>query len=345
MSVRTAYIDRGIGETRGLICLDDAPERLFIRRDDDPQTQRLGARSIARVSAVDRTLGMAWLSMGEGPDAVLAGKAGEDITEGQSLEVQITSEARQGKSATARLIAESVGPPRLLADAPPIEAALRQWAPGEAERGPEARERIDEAQSLILQTVHPLAGGGSIAIEPTRALTAIDVDMGAAGGGDGARAQRRTNLQAIETAARLLRLKALGGLVVFDLAGQGHNGPVFAEAARQAFLPDNPGVSIGPISRFGLFELALPHRTRPLSEILAGADGRATAVTCALELVRAIERAAAADPGGRLTVDCAPDVGEAVKAYVPALAERIGARFVIDVKAGGPRQDFDVRTP
>ena len=61
-------------------------------------------------------------------------------------------------------------------------------------------------------------GGGDIAIEPTRALTAIDVDLSDRKGGDAKRVTRQANLAALGMAARLLRLKGLGGIVVIDLA-------------------------------------------------------------------------------------------------------------------------------
>jgi Ribonuclease G/E len=173
-----------------------------------------------------------------------------------------------------------------------------------------------------------LPGGGSIAIERTRALTAVDVDLGA-GERDPRRAARRVNLAAIDSAARLLRLKAIGGLVVLDLVGKGHDGTAMAAAARAAFADDEPGVSIGPISRFGLMTLTRPWRERPVEEVLCDQDGRISAMTIGLRLLRAIEREGWADRGARLIGRCAPAAAEAARAYMDELVQRIGPRFEI----------------
>src|SRR5690606_29163252 len=110
------------------------------------------------------------------------------------------------------------GPPTLLFPAQDIRAQLIAYARhADVEEGASARLVADEAEAEVLEMVHPLPGGGSIAIEPTRALTAVDVDVGERRGQDAKRVTRQANLAALGVAARLLRLKCLGGLVVFDL--------------------------------------------------------------------------------------------------------------------------------
>ena len=117
------------------------------------------------------------------------------------------------------------------------------------------------------------------------------MDLGpSAASGDPRRRQRAANLAALAELARLLRLKGLGGIVAIDLVGKGHDGAALAKAAGEAFAPDQPGVSIGPISRFGVMELQSPWRSRPLSEILLDAEGRPTSLTAGFALLRAIER-------------------------------------------------------
>jgi hypothetical protein len=113
------------------------------------------------------------------------------------------------------------------------------------------------------------------------------------------------------------------------------------EAAREAFAPDMPGVAFGPVSRLGVFHLALPWRERPVAELLAGADGRPTARTVAQRLARAIEREAAG--AVRVQARCAPDVAEAAQAVAPALVARLGPRFDIQADPARDREDFDVR--
>lgn len=335
MTGRAAFLDRSIGETRAVVTLNDEPERLIIRRQGEPESQRLGARSIARAARRDAGLAMLFVSMPDGGEAVTPLPAARALPEGAAVEVEVTAEARRGKGAVVRVLGPATGAPELLSAAPALETLLGAWAPGGIKEGPEARERADEAQEAALQTVHPLSGGGSLAIETTRALTAIDVDVGGRGGSDAARSTRAANLAAIQTAARLLRLKGLGGLVVFDLAGKGHDGAALAAAARTAFAPDEPGVAIGPISRFGLFELALPWRTRPVAEVLTSADSQA------LALIRALEREGRAHPGSRLIAACSPDLARAAEPWLDDLADRLGRRFAFEARAG---ERWEVRT-
>jgi Ribonuclease G/E len=321
---RRLFLDRGPGETRAVVSLDGRPERLLIERPDEPPMQKLGARFVARVARIDRGLASAFLDLGAGLEAF--SPLAQGLAEGAFVEAEIASEARRGKAPRARVIGPAEGPPRLLAPALAVQEALQGFAPGvKIITGLEAREAADEAQATALAIEHPLPGGGSIAVEPTRALTAVDVDLGARTG-DPRRLARAANLQAIAEAARILRLKALGGLVVFDLIGRGHDGVALAAAARAAFAPDEPGVAIGPISRFGSFELALPRRNTPLADRLCGPDGHLSARSRGLCLLRALERAAWADPGARLLARATSDVVLAATPYIGELTARIGAR-------------------
>jgi Ribonuclease G/E len=342
---RRLYLDRAPGETRGVVMLDGRPEHLLVQRTDDPAVQALGARVAVRVRRIERRLASAFLDMGEGPDAILplTGEA-KDLVEGAAVEVDIAAEARRGKGAAARLIGPARAASGLMAPAPSLPERLAAIAPGEAiMEGPEAREAADAAEDAALAIEHPLPGGALIAIEPTRALVAVDVDLGVAGG-DARQAARRANLAAVGETARLLRLKSLAGLVIIDLIGSGHDGPTLAEAAKAAFAPDQPGVSIGPLSRFGVLQLVLPRRARPLAERFLEADGCASPTTTALRLLRGLEREGRADGGARLVGCCAPAAARAAAPYISELTGRIGPRFEIRPDAGLPRDHFEIRT-
>jgi len=343
MAPRSLYLDEGPGETRAVVCLDEAPERLLIEREGAAAGLRLGARYVARVARVDRGLGLAWLDLAEAGDAVLRLKADRpNPHEGQKLEVEIAIEPQAGKDAVARLLGEGNGAPRLIAAAPDLAQWLASFAPGAPiSRGRPARDAADEAEALALAIEHPLPNGGSIAIQPTRALTAIDVDLGSAGGRDAKRAARQANLQAITTAARILRLKAQCGLVVFDLVGRGHDGQALAQGIRLAFAPDQPGLAFGPVSRFGTLELAIPRRMRPLAEILCGEDGAPSTLTLAYRMLRAVEREALADPGGRIVARGSPAVVAAAQARAEPLRSRLGARFELISDPALPPQAMD----
>lgn len=344
MSRREAFLDRGVGETRGVVLLDGRPERLLIQRDGDAPALMVGARSVARVRSVEAAFNSVFLDMPDGAEAIAPLRAdAPKPVRGASVEVEIRGEARRGKLANAWLLGEGEDAPRLLAAAPSLEDELRQLAKAEMiTMGQEAREVADEAEAEILAVVHPLPGGGSLAIEPTRALTAIDVDTGERTGGDSKRVSRAANLAAITTAARLLRLKGLGGLVVIDLAGRGHDGTAILAAMRAAFSADNPGVAIGPVSRFGTLELTIPRRRQPVLERLLDDNGRLSPLTAALRLARLLEREGRAVPGSRLIARCGPAVAEAFKALQAALADKLGGRFTLEPQAGWPSDRLEV---
>ena len=341
MSERRIYLDEGIGESRGVVTLDGAPERLLIRRAGDDPRLRLGARLVAVVASVEPALNTAFLDLGEGAEAILQFKPDSRPVRGEVIEVEIRSEPRRGKLPIARLLGPSEGRPRLLAEAPSLAEFLQGLArDAELITGRAAREAADEAEAL--EMLHPLPGGGTLAIEPTRALTAIDVDLGERKGADAKRVTRAANLAAIQLAARLLRLKSLGGIVVIDLVGRGHDAKALLAAARTAFAADNPGVAVEPIGRFGTLELSLPRRTRPLGEILCREDGGLSDRSLAQRLIRRLQAEAEAQPGARLVARCAPQVAAAARPLAAKLTERIGARFTLEPDPARARESFDV---
>jgi len=344
MSERRLYLDVAAGEIRGVVTLDGRPERLLIARDADERVQALGARLVARVRAVDRANALAFLDLGVGPDGVLNiapemhAQLGGPLTEGRAVEVEVRSEARRDKGASLRLLGPAEGSPRLLAPAPALQERLRGFASAaEIRTGPIARSVADGAQEEALQTIFPLPGGGTLAVEPTRALTAVDVDLGSRPGAEAKRAARAANLAALGVAARVLRLKGLGGLVVIDLVGRGHDAPALTAAARAAFGPDSPGVALGSIGRFGTLELTVPRRSRPVLDVLTDDGGRLSVLSEALALTRALEREAVADGGGRFEATAAPEVAVAAAPAVALLTARLGARLSVRGEPGCAR--------
>jgi Ribonuclease G/E len=335
MSQRRAYLDAGIGETRGVVTVDGHPERLFIVREGDDPLDAPGARCVARIRRIERAFTSAFVALPGGASALLPMKAGDPpLHEGLAVEVEVRNPSRRGKSAVVRLIGVADGEPRLLAAAPDLSAELARWVKAPPITGAAAREAADHAEEIALSPLHALPGGGRLSIEPTRALVAIDIDLGDRPGADAKRAARAANLAALTMAARLLRLKGLGGLVVFDLVGRGHDGPALISAARQAFSLDNPGVAIGPISKFGALEMTVPRVRRPVAEDLLDEAGSPTPLTSALRLLRMIEREGRAAPGARLIARCDERCAAAIAPFSDVLAERLGARFSIETPVG-----------
>jgi len=343
MSRRRLFLDEAPGEVRGVVTLDERPERMLLCWDSDEPRVALGARVAGRVAEVEPAIAMAFLDLGAGAEAILSFRPDERPNRGQLIDVEIRSEPRGDKLATVRIVGPCSGEPRLLAPPPSIAQQLQAIAPGEdIVTGPAARAAADEAEAEALETEHALPGGGTIAIEPTRALTAVDVDVGSRKGADAKRVTRQTNLAALGATARLLRLKGLGGLVVIDLAGRGHDGAALLAAARVAFAPDNPGVAIGPIGRFGTIELTIPRRARPVLERLRDGTGAVSDRTLAQRLIRRLRAEAEAQPGAHLTATCAPSVAAAVESLLPQLIDIVGARVSLAADPTFGRERLEV---
>ncbi|MCU4674787.1 ribonuclease E [Catenovulum sp. 2E275] len=110
-----------------------------------------------------------------------------------------------------------------------------------------------------------LPSGGSIVIDPTEALTSIDINSSkATKGGDIEETALNTNLEAADEIARQLRLRDLGGLVVIDFIDMGpaRNQREVENRLREAVRPDRARIQLARISRFGLMEMSR-QRLRP----------------------------------------------------------------------------------
>ena len=193
---------------------------------------------------------------------------------------------------------------------------------------------MDDAIDRALADRIPLPGGGWIAIDETRALTAIDVDAGSG-------AALTANLEAADEIARQLRFQDIGGLIVIDFID------MKGKAARQRLtkrldgaLADDPrGVRRSGPSPFGLVELNRPRVGPSLRQrLLNRPPPHPSAETAALALLRRAEREARADrrPGAVVLVadPATADLLDGRPGWTDALAARTGRRVRIDVDAG-----------
>ncbi len=125
--------------------------------------------------------------------------------------------------------------------------------------------KIEEQIAQIMYPAVKLISGGSIVVNATEALVAIDVNSGKA-----TRERHiddtalKTNLEAADEIARQMRLRDLAGLVVIDfidMNDQGHIQQV-EKRFRDATKQDRARIQLGKISQFGLMELSR-QRLRP----------------------------------------------------------------------------------
>ena len=116
-----------------------------------------------------------------------------------------------------------------------------------------------------------LPSGGSIVIDRTEALVAIDINSSKATGGSDIEATAfNTNLESAKEIARQLRLRDLGGLIVIDFIDMNnpqHHREV-ENALKDALRMDRARIQVGRISRFGLLEMSRQRLRLSLGETI-----------------------------------------------------------------------------
>ncbi|MFT5138902.1 MAG: ribonuclease E [Lysobacterales bacterium] len=121
-----------------------------------------------------------------------------------------------------------------------------------------------QIEAAFARVVH-LPSGGSVVIDHTEAMLAIDVNSArATKGSDIEETAFNTNLEAADEVGRQLRLRDLGGLIVIDFIDMmsRKNQREVEERLKRALQMDKARVQTGRISRFGLLEMSR-QRLRP----------------------------------------------------------------------------------
>lgn len=295
-------------------------------------------RVIARVPA----LAGAFVAI-EGAEGFLPDSAGgAGLHEGDLCAVRITRAAQGGKG--PRLAAETatkagVGPPALLRRGPdavqrlavlyPAAPVLADDAALVAALRPALGARLrlvgrafdDETEAAVAALAEPeaeLPGGGRLHVYPTPALTAIDVDLGAAAGRRGGKGavHLAANLAALPALARQIRLRNLSGAILVDLAGLSPRrrqalGPALATAlANDPLRPRFLG-----FTALGLAEIVRPRVHPPLHELLAGPHA------AGLVALRRLAGEIAARPSQAPALVAAPAVVASLRDDTVALAD------------------------
>ncbi len=150
-----------------------------------------------------------------------------------------------------------------------------------------------------------LPSGGSIVIDPTEAMTSIDINSArATKGSDIEETAFNTNLEAAEEIARQLRLRDLGGLVVIDFIDMTpvrHQREV-ENRMRDSVHQDRARIQLGKISRFGLLEMSRQRLRPSIGETSQGVCPRCSGTghvrgveSLALSILRLMEEEAIKD--------------------------------------------------
>ena len=175
----------------------------------------------------------------------------------------------------------------------------------------------DEIQRALKKEV-PLKSGGYLIIDQTEAMTTIDVNTGAfLGHRNLEETVYKTNLEAAQAAARQLRLRNLGGIIIIDfidMTDEEHKRQVL-RTLEKALGHDHAKTSVYEMSHLGLVEMTRKRTVesleRQLCEPCPACDGRGsvkTAETVTYEIFREITRAVRQFDAQKLLVLAAPKV-------------------------------------
>ena len=201
-----------------------------------------------------------------------------------------------------------------------------------------------------------LPSGGAIVIDPTEALTSIDVNSAkATKGGDIEETALQTNIEAAEEIARQLRLRDVGGLVVIDFIDMSplKNQREIENRMREAVRQDRARIQFSRLSRFGLLEMSR-QRLRPSleessSHVCPMCNGQGTCrdtSSLALSILRLIEEEAHKENAGDVfaiaSVEVATFILNDKRAALAAIEERTKTRITIVPEKTYMPQEYQV---
>ncbi len=129
---------------------------------------------------------------------------------------------------------------------------------------------VDKEIKQALQTKVPLPSGGYLYIQPTEALTVIDVNSGKFTSlASQAETIKLTNLEACKEIARQLRLRNIGGMIIVDFIDMESraNQLQVLQTFENELAPDKAKPQIGQLSDLGLVEMTRHRQGQSLSEI------------------------------------------------------------------------------
>ena len=240
-------------KSRYAIVTPSAPGWNVSRQIRDEQ-ERVRLKTLAEAEA-DPEFGLILRSAAAGAED---GAVAEDIAAMTDLARAVAGDAA---GAEPEALADGDGPHGL---------AWRDWtepASVSTESGCFAAQGVLDAINALFDPVEPL-GAGSLSVEPTRALVAVDVDTG---GDASPAAGLKSNLAAAKALPRALRLQGLGGQVVVDMAPmpKGQRGQV-ETTLRAALRSDPVETAVVGWTTLGHLELQRKRERLPLRQALPG---------------------------------------------------------------------------
>jgi ribonuclease G len=362
----TILVQRSPGETRYALMAGETLIEVVHRRDADMQT---GAVYLGRIGAGVPGVPAVFVELGTGLPGVLPMK-GRAPPQGTAAAVVVIVPARAGKGPELKPSDADVPPgakaPALLRPAPePVsewwqcyrdgissivcaprrEAARVKALLGDApvDEGADdlfAAQGVDEAIEAALGPLVPLPCGGSLIIESTAAVVAIDVNSGPA---DPAVA----NNDAVAAAAAELRRRNIAGHIVLDIIPTGRRA-VFPRRLAEALSPDPIAANVAGLTPLGMIELTRRRVGLSLAETLCGEGAPAlSAASVAYKLLRDAVRFAEAEKAAGVAVTASPEVVAALQGPLrAALAEardEIKGEVALSARPEFPRARADIK--
>lgn len=322
---------------------------------ETPATRsRVGAIFLGRVRKKVPGLQAAFVDIGLERDGFLA-KADSTgaVNEGDAVVVQVLrdAEADKGPKLAMRLDrpADAAGrkPPCCLVDRPGLAERLPLDFPDSPVRREAFPEDLEEEFAAALGPVAALPSGGSLVIQETAALVAIDVNAGPGAAGGQEDARLAVNLEAAREVARQIRLRNLAGLLVVDfLKLKREGGRRKLLGALRAAVKDDPcEVHVHGFTALGLVEMTRRKRGESLAALMSlpcpscNGTGRIPhPAEILVALLDVLEREARARPGARLRLRVAP----ALAALLPEFGHRFGHPPMIEPRADFPADRFEI---
>ncbi len=213
---------------------------------------------------------------------------------------------------------------------------------------------IEEQIESIYSKHVPLKSGGSLVIESTEALVAIDVNSGKYRAQQSAEATAvKINIEAAEAIAHQLRLRDLGGLIICDFIDMPNekNRRLVERTLRDALKGHKERVQILRISQFGIIEMTRqrqrPSIKRSLFDDCAYCKGSGlvkTIESSSLDVMRLIQVGIHQERVQQLTVSVAPDIGFELlnrkRAYLAELERELEKQIIVRVDPSCGPDDF-----
>lgn len=328
MTEARLFIDEPVGERRRLLVdKNDRAIRLDIERAGERLTRaRVGEIWTARL--IEPTPEGDWrIDLGNAVEARLRKRRQSNLASGSIIPVRVITEARQDKTA---IVEPSEGQAQTTLgriQTPEEDSFLRGITITRTISDAPARTAIDAA--IEEATTSAVAfSGARLWIQPTRALTAIDLDRGAS-----RLSSVDLNLAGAREAARQIALRGIGGLVLIDFIGapRGAGGKQLSTeftASLQNYAALRAD-SLG-LSRFGLLQVAIPRGRRDLASALACPPAEREA----LDALRELETLGIQNRSARLSAELSTEAERSLRTNLPdweaQLADRIGPRARIN---------------